>query len=180
MDSIQSDEEWELPCELHEIEPGIIFALTNRNGYQGSFVGEYPVPEYNNIFENILSHHASQTNSVSPQSIRSDQNKNQNNSNDAQTNNDTTNNNENSANTNEQETALTRATQSLFVNPKQYYRILRRREIRTQLRNRLIRENKVQKLYNVNGNIIKHKSRHRHAKKRPRGPGGQFLKKTDK
>merc|ERR1712228_234843 len=70
-------------------------------------------------------------------------------------------------------------SQPLYVNPKQYYRILRRREIRTNLRNKLIRENKVQTLYKVNGRVIKYQSRHHHANKRPRGPGGKFLSKQE-
>jgi hypothetical protein len=48
----------------------------------------------------------------------------------------------------------------LFVNPKQYHRILRRREARQKL----IRSDK-----------YVHKSRHLHAKNRVRGPGGRFL-----
>ncbi|ETO27431.1 hypothetical protein RFI_09698 [Reticulomyxa filosa] len=66
---------------------------------------------------------------------------------------------------------------SIFVNPKQFYRILRRRELRTQLRNRMIREHRIQVLYSVNGRTFRYQSRHKLAQRRPRAPNGKFLSK---
>lgn len=51
----------------------------------------------------------------------------------------------------------------LYVNEKQYYRILKRRHVRLKLNN----NNKVK--------VYMHESRHKHAMNRPRGPGGRFL-----
>lgn len=58
----------------------------------------------------------------------------------------------------------------IYVNSKQYYRILKRREMRLKLR----------KLYNTerDKNYI-HESRHQHALKRRRSKEGRFLSKTD-
>lgn len=60
---------------------------------------------------------------------------------------------------------------SVFVNAKQFERILLRRQTRTRLeaaiRQRGI-DDKKRRCYT-------HESRHRHAMKRPRGPGGRFL-----
>ncbi|KAI8904234.1 CCAAT-binding transcription factor (CBF-B/NF-YA) subunit B-domain-containing protein [Powellomyces hirtus] len=66
----------------------------------------------------------------------------------------------------------------LYVNAKQYHRILKRREARAKLEalNRGRREK------NTNVAIIQgyiHESRHRHAMRRPRGPGGRFLSASE-
>ncbi len=62
-----------------------------------------------------------------------------------------------------------------FVNAKQYRRILKRREARARMdeynRQKRVQEGNRRKPY-------QHESRHRHAKKRPRGPGGRFLTKV--
>ncbi len=84
-----------------------------------------------------------------------------------------------------------------FVNAKQYHRILKRREARARTeeyyarkRTAELEKNKGLESLSVNGDNSSsglaggnrkpylHESRHRHAMKRPRGPGGRFLTKV--
>lgn len=68
-----------------------------------------------------------------------------------------------------------------FVNAKQYRRILKRREARARLVEYYRQKRAAQAAAEANGTARKpylHESRHRHAMKRPRGPGGRFLTKV--
>jgi len=60
----------------------------------------------------------------------------------------------------------------IFVNPKQYARILKRRAQRAKLE----REHKIPVRHKK---PYMHESRHLHAMRRPRGPGGRFLSATE-
>jgi nuclear transcription factor Y, alpha len=71
----------------------------------------------------------------------------------------------------------------LYVNAKQYFRILKRRVARSRLEevHRLSRQRKVRRFI-VGWRLVfivrqpyLHESRHKHAMRRPRGPGGRFL-----
>ena len=64
--------------------------------------------------------------------------------------------------------------QPIFVNPKQYERIMKRREARARL------ENHRRKSAAAARKPFLHESRHLHAVKRPRGPGGRFLTKEER
>jgi hypothetical protein len=72
----------------------------------------------------------------------------------------------------------------LYVNAKQYYRILKRRVARARLEevHRLSRQRKVRRQFICSlshaypsEKPYLHESRHKHAMRRPRGPGGRFL-----
>jgi len=81
--------------------------------------------------------------------------------------------------------------QPTFVNARQYKRILKRRETRARaeeykqlqtrrnLNNYYSYRNKKKIESGAGRRPYLHESRHRHAMKRPRGPGGRFLKKEE-
>lgn len=64
-----------------------------------------------------------------------------------------------------------------FVNAKQYRRILKRREARAKFEEYYQRK-RAQLKARADKKPYMHESRHRHAMKRPRGPGGRFLTKV--
>eukprot|EP00545_Synedropsis_sp_CCMP1620_P005478 CAMPEP_0119006374 /NCGR_PEP_ID=MMETSP1176-20130426/2260_1 /TAXON_ID=265551 /ORGANISM="Synedropsis recta cf, Strain CCMP1620" /LENGTH=245 /DNA_ID=CAMNT_0006958283 /DNA_START=41 /DNA_END=778 /DNA_ORIENTATION=- len=73
-------------------------------------------------------------------------------------------------------------TRPTFVNAKQYRRILKRREARARLVDYYRQKKAERAAAEANGTARKpylHESRHRHAMKRPRGPGGRFLTKHE-
>ena len=79
----------------------------------------------------------------------------------------------------QQAAASPAAPRPTFVNAKQYRRILKRREARAKLEE-YYRQKRAKKA-DQEGKDPKpymHESRHRHAMKRPRGPGGRFLTKV--
>lgn len=65
------------------------------------------------------------------------------------------------------------APRPTFVNAKQFQRILKRREARAKMEEFYRSRRQSQK------RPYMHESRHRHAMKRPRGPGGRFLTKDE-
>ncbi|KAL6938423.1 hypothetical protein ACO0OL_000963 [Hanseniaspora opuntiae] len=64
-----------------------------------------------------------------------------------------------------------------YVNPKQYERILVRRAARKKLKAIMEHYKQFQHKFNreLNNKSYLHESRHNHAMKRARGPGGRFL-----
>lgn len=81
----------------------------------------------------------------------------------------------------QQVAAAAAQTRPTFVNAKQYRRILKRREARARLVEYYRQKRAAQAAAEANGTARKpylHESRHRHAMKRPRGPGGRFLTKV--
>lgn len=86
---------------------------------------------------------------------------------------------ENEANKNAEERTLETKTKSAmqYVNPKQYERILVRRAARKKLKAIMEQYKQFQHKFNreLNNKSYLHESRHNHAMKRARGPGGRFL-----
>jgi hypothetical protein len=69
-------------------------------------------------------------------------------------------------------------TRPTFVNAKQYRRILMRREARARQEEYYRQKRVVAAAQAGQPKPYQHESRHRHAMKRPRGPGGRFLSKV--
>ena len=69
----------------------------------------------------------------------------------------------------------------IFVNAKQYHRILKRRDARRRFENYFSKKRKNMEGYKRMGQGVGfvHVSRHKHAMKRPRGPKGRFLTKEE-
>ena len=63
----------------------------------------------------------------------------------------------------------------IYINGKQYHRIMKRREVRKKI-NEAIQENKEKNKLDKNKKYH-HESRHRHAMNRERGKGGRFISK---
>jgi hypothetical protein len=85
---------------------------------------------------------------------------------------------------NAQQQMVAPAPRPTFVNAKQYRRILKRREARAKMEEYLNKKRemlrKLRQESDASGGKknYMHESRHRHAMKRPRGPGGRFLTKV--
>ena len=85
---------------------------------------------------------------------------------------------------NAQQQMVAPAPRPTFVNAKQYRRILKRREARAKMeeylnkKRELIRKQRQENDASGGKKPYMHESRHRHAMKRPRGPGGRFLTKV--
>ena len=77
--------------------------------------------------------------------------------------------------------AAVQAPRPTFVNAKQYRRILKRREARAKLEE-YYRQKRAKNaaMGSKDPKPYMHESRHKHAMKRPRGPGGRFLTKVRK
>eukprot|EP00531_Pseudo-nitzschia_arenysensis_P002851 CAMPEP_0116137498 /NCGR_PEP_ID=MMETSP0329-20121206/12278_1 /TAXON_ID=697910 /ORGANISM="Pseudo-nitzschia arenysensis, Strain B593" /LENGTH=297 /DNA_ID=CAMNT_0003632413 /DNA_START=131 /DNA_END=1024 /DNA_ORIENTATION=+ len=86
---------------------------------------------------------------------------------------------------NAQQQMVAPAPRPTFVNAKQYRRILKRREARAKMdeylnkKRELIRKQRQESDASGGKKPYMHESRHRHAMKRPRGPGGRFLTKDE-
>jgi len=71
-----------------------------------------------------------------------------------------------------EETSRPMEETACYVNARQFGRIVKRRDARQQLEARLGRASGKRRPY-------RHESRHKHALRRPRGPGGRFLNKNE-